>query len=241
MRHNRWERERETEVVRRKWRHHCRAKIGDKLDFPLPKIRTYRFPLQSGKIVIADHHTTQYLKKQRTTPTESQRHSESVHLTAEWARSLSTTPRTPASECSKCRPGRCGWFQNDASCSWGHGLSVSHERGQAVPPWLAWSTHGVSKRRSSDTRLFFSILDDNVPYHLSGFCHWPFVHTATSRTLRNGGLAHYVIAAAAVASHNVKHAWVLAWVASRFAASSCALRCSHFAIVLLFSWTKFTS
>ena len=50
-----------------------------------------------------------------------------------------------------------------------------------------------------------------------------------------GGLAHYVIAAAAVASHNVKHAWVLAWVASRFAASSCHLRFSHFAIVLLFS------
>ena len=51
--------------------------------------------------------------------------------------------------------------------------------------------------------------------------------------------AHYVIAAAAVASHNVKHAWVLAGVASRFAASSCALRFSHFANVLLFSWTKF--
>ena len=50
-----------------------------------------------------------------------------------------------------------------------------------------------------------------------------------------GGLAHYVIAAAAVASHNVKHAWVLAWVASRFAASSCHLRFSHFAIVLQFS------
>ena len=55
----------------------------------------------------------------------------------------------------------------------------------------------------------------------------------------NRGLAHYVIAPAAVASHNVKHACVLAWVASRFAASSCALRFSHFAIVLLFSWTKF--
>ena len=39
---------------------------------------------------------------------------------------------------------------------------------------------------------------------------------------KNGGLAHYVIAAAAVASHNVKHAWVLAWVASRFAACFCA-------------------
>ena len=53
---------------------------------------------------------------------------------------------------------------------------------------------------------------------------------------QNGGLAHYVIA---VASHNVKHAWVLDWVASRFVASSCALHFSHFAIVLLFSWTKF--
>ena len=37
---------------------------------------------------------------------------------------------------------------------------------------------------------------------------------------QNGGLANYVIAAAGVASHNVKHALVLAWVASRFAASS---------------------
>ena len=55
----------------------------------------------------------------------------------------------------------------------------------------------------------------------------------------NGELAHYVIAAAAVTSHNVKSAWVLAWVASRFVASSCALRFSHFAIVLQFSWTKF--
>ena len=61
----------------------------------------------------------------------------------------------------------------------------------------------------------------------------------TASQTENGGLAHYVIAAAAVVSHNVKHAWVLAWVASRFAASSCALRFSHFAIVLLFSWTKF--
>ena len=44
----------------------------------------------------------------------------------------------------------------------------------------------LSERRSSILlRLFFSILDDNVPDHLSGFCHWPFVHTATSRTLRN--------------------------------------------------------
>ena len=62
---------------------------------------------------------------------------------------------------------------------------------------------------------------------------------SSENRLANGGLAHYVIAAAAVASHNVKHAWVLAWVASRFAASSCALRFSHFSIVLLFSWTKF--
>ena len=44
----------------------------------------------------------------------------------------------------------------------------------------------LSDRRSSiSLRLFFSILDDNVPDHLSGFCHWPFIPTATSRTLRN--------------------------------------------------------
>ena len=44
----------------------------------------------------------------------------------------------------------------------------------------------LSERRSSNLlRLFFSILGDTVSDHLSGFCHWPFVHTATSRTLRN--------------------------------------------------------
>ena len=70
-----------------------------------------------------------------------------------------------------------------------------------------------------------------APFLLMKFNQW--------RQRLNGGLAHYVIAAAAVASHNVKHAWVLAWVASRFAASSCHLRFSHFAIVLQSSWTKF--
>ena len=44
----------------------------------------------------------------------------------------------------------------------------------------------LSECRSSILlRLSFSILDDNVPDHLSGFCHRPFVHTATTRTLRN--------------------------------------------------------
>ena len=44
----------------------------------------------------------------------------------------------------------------------------------------------LPERRSSILlRLFFSILDDNVPDHKSGFCQWPFVHTATTRTLRN--------------------------------------------------------
>ena len=43
-----------------------------------------------------------------------------------------------------------------------------------------------TERRSSILlRLFFSILDDNVPDHLSGFCQWPFVHIASTRTLRN--------------------------------------------------------
>ena len=55
----------------------------------------------------------------------------------------------------------------------------------------------LSERRSSILlRLFFSILDDNVPDHLSGFCHWPFVHTATSR--------HYAIHLP-FASHALAH------------------------------------
>ena len=48
-----WDGSSETEVVRRKWRHHCRAKIGDKFDkfaLPLPKIRTYRFPLHTSRL-----------------------------------------------------------------------------------------------------------------------------------------------------------------------------------------------
>ena len=44
----------------------------------------------------------------------------------------------------------------------------------------------LSERCSSILlRLFFSILDDNVPDHLSSFCQWSFVHTATTRTPRN--------------------------------------------------------
>ena len=36
----------------------------------------------------------------------------------------------------------------------------------------------LSERRSSvSLGLFFSILDDNVPDHLSGFCHCHFLHT----------------------------------------------------------------
>ena len=38
------ERESETEVVRRKWRHHCRAKIGDKFALSLAKNSHLSFP-----------------------------------------------------------------------------------------------------------------------------------------------------------------------------------------------------
>ena len=68
VRYFRWERERErerdTDRQRRKWRHHCRAKIGDEftlslarnsqlamsLHFPLPKIRTSRFSLHTSRL-----------------------------------------------------------------------------------------------------------------------------------------------------------------------------------------------
>ena len=66
VRYFRWERERERETdrQRRKWRHHCRAKIGDEfplslaknshlamsLHFPLPKIRTSRFSLHTSRL-----------------------------------------------------------------------------------------------------------------------------------------------------------------------------------------------
>ena len=70
MRYIRWERERERERYRerererRKWRHHCRANIGDEftlslcqkfaqlamsLHFPLPKTRTFRFSLHTSR------------------------------------------------------------------------------------------------------------------------------------------------------------------------------------------------
>ena len=58
----------------------------------------------------------------------------------------------------------------------------------------------------------WEILADFVASLLSVVC------SPAMLALHNRGLAHSVIAAAAVASHNVKHAWVLAWVASRFAA-----------------------
>ena len=64
-----WEREREIqrerERDRRKWRHHCRAKIGDEFTlslaknshnwrwaytFPCQKIRTFRFPLHTSRL-----------------------------------------------------------------------------------------------------------------------------------------------------------------------------------------------
>ena len=44
VRYNRWERERETEVVRRKWRHHCRAEVGDKFALSLAKNSHLSFP-----------------------------------------------------------------------------------------------------------------------------------------------------------------------------------------------------
>ena len=68
VRYFRWERERERyrerERERRKWRHHCRAKIGDEhtftcqkfaqlamsLHFPLPKFRTFRFSLHTSRL-----------------------------------------------------------------------------------------------------------------------------------------------------------------------------------------------
>ena len=67
VRYFRWERKRERERYRdrRKWRHHCRAKIGDEftlfpcqkfaqmatsLHFPLPKIRTFRFSLHTSRL-----------------------------------------------------------------------------------------------------------------------------------------------------------------------------------------------
>ena len=60
------ERERERERERRKWRHHCRAKIGDEftpslaknlhlamsLHFPSPKIRTFRFSLHTSRLTL---------------------------------------------------------------------------------------------------------------------------------------------------------------------------------------------
>ena len=79
-------------------------------------------------------------------------------------------------------------------CSFFVGLSVRSARQLEAVQQKALSICSVdsawipslSERRSSILlRLFFSILDDNVPDHLYGFCHWPFVHTATSRTLRN--------------------------------------------------------
>ena len=73
------ERERERKRERRKWRHHCRAKIGDEftlslaknshnwrwvylLHFPLPKIRTFRFSLHTFRLSLHGEVTIVALK-----------------------------------------------------------------------------------------------------------------------------------------------------------------------------------
>ena len=80
VRYFRWERERDTERERererRKWRHHCRAKIGDEFTlylaknsqlamsshFPLPKIRTSRFSLHTSRLSLHGEVTIVALK-----------------------------------------------------------------------------------------------------------------------------------------------------------------------------------
>ena len=82
VRYFRWERERERyrqrerDRERRKWRHHCRAKIGDEftlslakdsqlamsLHFPLPKIRTFRFSLHTSRLSLRGEITMVALK-----------------------------------------------------------------------------------------------------------------------------------------------------------------------------------
>ena len=56
------ERERERERERRKWRHHCRAKIGDEFTLPLPKIRTFRFSLHTSRLFLHGEVTIVALK-----------------------------------------------------------------------------------------------------------------------------------------------------------------------------------
>ena len=70
------ERDTERERERRKWRHHCRAKIGDEhtftcqkfaqlamsLHFPLPKIRTFRFSLHTSRLSLHGEVTIVALK-----------------------------------------------------------------------------------------------------------------------------------------------------------------------------------
>ena len=70
------ERERYRERESRKWRHHCRAKIGDEfsfpcqkfaqlamsLHFPLPKIRTFRFCLHTSRLSLHGDVTIVVLK-----------------------------------------------------------------------------------------------------------------------------------------------------------------------------------
>ncbi len=43
----------------------------------------------------------------------------------------------------------------------------------------------ASRRHTALVKLFSSILSDNVPDHLSNYCSWPFVASATGRCLRN--------------------------------------------------------
>ena len=58
VRYFRWERERDTERERRKWRHHCRAKIGDEFTLSLAKNShnwrwAYTFPCQKFALFVS--------------------------------------------------------------------------------------------------------------------------------------------------------------------------------------------
>ena len=64
-------------------------------------------------------------------------------------------------------------------------------------------------------------------------CNSSFTGISPDTGDKEWGTCAYVIAAAAVTSRSEKHAWVLAWVASRFVTSSCALRFRHRSAVFL--------
>ena len=182
----RWERERERERdterererERRKWRHHCRAKIGDKFtlsvaknshlamswDFPLPKIRTFRFSLHTSHLTLLKWSPLWRWNSQWVLTFRCQKNSPSLFRLSQVARLF-----FPSRKWIKLIPKTIGNRKRD--CAWGcaRGINTTWEN-------LQIEKH-KSGRRSFRSPYRFVLCDLQI---FSGGVYPP---SATSRTI----------------------------------------------------------